>query len=241
MNCSIIQIDKQTWRFEESGVRFFLLTGTQRALLIDSGMEVHNARELAESLTELPVSLLNTHGDGDHTGSNHEFNTVYMNPAEMVNYAKDGKTCGLNPVWDGDCIQLGERELEAVTIPGHTPGSIALLDKERRVLFSGDTVQDGNIFMFGPMRNIPAFYHSLRRLKALEDKFDIIYPSHGTFPVNKDLIEDMIAGVERLERGELKPYSAEFRGRPLQRYSIGRASLLCDMEYGQDSCRAGKI
>ncbi len=63
MEYQIIQINSNTWRIEDGGVRFFLLTGTEKALLIDSGMMVNNAKEIAESLTDLPVSLLNTHAD----------------------------------------------------------------------------------------------------------------------------------------------------------------------------------
>lgn len=51
MDYQIIQINENSWRIEDHGVRFFLLTGTERALLVDSGMQVHNAREIAESLT----------------------------------------------------------------------------------------------------------------------------------------------------------------------------------------------
>lgn len=46
----IIQMDENTWRIEEKGVRFFLLTGDERALLSDSGMGVKNAREVARFL-----------------------------------------------------------------------------------------------------------------------------------------------------------------------------------------------
>ncbi|MBQ0167689.1 MAG: hypothetical protein KBT02_11340 [Treponema sp.] len=42
----IIKINENTWRIEDQGVRFFLLTGSERALLIDSGMNVHNARDI---------------------------------------------------------------------------------------------------------------------------------------------------------------------------------------------------
>ena len=45
MNCEIIKINDNTWRIEDGGVRFFLLTGTQKALLVDSGMNVHNAKD----------------------------------------------------------------------------------------------------------------------------------------------------------------------------------------------------
>ena len=85
MEYQIIQINKNTWRIEEEGVRFFLLTGTEKALLIDSGMAVHNAKDIAETLTDLPVSLLNTHADMDHIGSNGQFASFYMHPAEEQN------------------------------------------------------------------------------------------------------------------------------------------------------------
>ena len=75
----IIKINENTWRIEDSGVRFFLLAGAKKALLIDSGMQVHNAKEIAEDLVDLPVELLNTHGDIDHVGSNAEFDHFYMN------------------------------------------------------------------------------------------------------------------------------------------------------------------
>ena len=78
MSCDIIQMRENTWRIEDGGVRFFLLAGTEKALLIDSGMNVDNAREIAAGLTALPVSLLNTHADRDHIGSNQQFDAFYM-------------------------------------------------------------------------------------------------------------------------------------------------------------------
>ena len=45
----IIQINNHTWRIEdEYAVRFFLLEGEKKALLIDSGMEIHNAKEICD-------------------------------------------------------------------------------------------------------------------------------------------------------------------------------------------------
>lgn len=67
----IIQINDTAWRIEDNGVRFFLLTGTEKALLIDSGMNTPNAKQIAESITKLPIMLLNTHADPDHiSGTN---------------------------------------------------------------------------------------------------------------------------------------------------------------------------
>lgn len=126
-----------TYCFDEGGVRFFLLNGEEKSLLIDSGMKTKNARDIVNEYTDKEIILINTHTDMDHTGSNAQFTTAYMNPSECVNYKGD-----ITPVWDGDISNLGNREIQVIHIPGHTPGSIALLDIKARTLFSGDSIQE---------------------------------------------------------------------------------------------------
>ncbi len=183
-----IKINETTYRYEDKGVRFFLLMGTEYALLIDSGMQVHNAKELANELTSLPIKLFNTHTDPDHIGSNDEFDTVMMNPAELVNYRKPHSSQTIIPVYDGDIIDVGDRPLKAIALPGHTPGSTALLDVKSGMLFSGDPIQDGKIFMFGSMRELSAYILSLKRLLKFKEEIKEIYPCHGTCPIDISVI-----------------------------------------------------
>lgn len=225
----IIKMSDNTWRIEDEGVRFFLLAGEEKALLIDSGMQIHNAKEIAEGLVSLPIELLNTHADRDHVASNDEFEWFYMNPAEASNYYNTQKKTGqFRPVENGDVIDLGNRRLEIIAIPGHTPGSIAILDVNNRVLFSGDTVQDGTIFMFGVQREFHGYIHSLKKLEALSDRFDVIYPSHGTIPVAADLIPDLQKAALTILAGEAEGLDAEFHGMKLKRYNMGCAGFLGD-------------
>ena len=184
---NIIQMRENTWRIEDGGVRFFLLAGTERALLIDSGMNVDNARDIAAGLTGLPLSLLNTHADRDHIGSNEQFEAFYMHPAEEPVYRRSGKSGTILPVVDGDVLDLGGRALRIIHLPGHTPGSIAVLDVQNRALISGDPIQaNGHIFMFGSHRDLEAYVRSLERLETLRDQFDEIWPSHGDIPIGQD-------------------------------------------------------
>ena len=81
----IFPINENTWRIQEDMVRSFLLTGTKEALLIDSGFHVKSMKAVVESLTSLPVKLLNTHADRDHVGGNNEFGKFYMSMAEASN------------------------------------------------------------------------------------------------------------------------------------------------------------
>ncbi len=54
----------------------FLLVGEERALLVDSGNGIGNIREICRELTDLPVSLVNTHSHYDHIGGNYLFDDV---------------------------------------------------------------------------------------------------------------------------------------------------------------------
>ena len=229
MENQVIRINSQTWRIEEEGVRFFLLTGTKRALLVDSGMKTRNAKEIAQSLTDLPVELINTHSDIDHLGSNDEFPFAYMNPAEYAQFHKaQARTQTLLPVWDGDEIDLGERILTVIALPGHTVGSIALLDNKYRALISGDPIQDGRIFMFGEYRDMHAYLDSLKKLERFKDRFDEIYPSHGSFPLKPDIIASLLEGAQNITAGTATYKAVEFMGKNIWVYNVGAASFLCD-------------
>lgn len=229
MGCEIIQINGSTWRIEDGGVRFFLLTGTEQALLIDSGMNVHNARDIAAGLTALPVSLLNTHADRDHIGSNEQFAEFYMHPAEEPLYRRSGKPGTILPVREGDVLDLGGRELRIIELSGHTPGSIAVLDVNSRVLISGDPIQrHGRIFMFGSHRDMAAYIRSLEHLEAYLDQFDEIWPSHAALPVPPETVRQLHDGAQAVLKGEIPGTAAQMFGTPITEYDLGFCILLCD-------------
>ena len=227
----ILKIDEQTIVFDEGGVRFFLLSGTEKALLIDSGMATRNADELAREQTDLPLELLITHADRDHIGSNDAFPWFYMHPSEASNYynGNQGKAPFV-PVWEGDVLDLGDRPLEIIHLPGHTPGSIAVLDRKNRRIFTGDPVQDGRIFMFGVQREMHAYRESLLRLEARKDEFDEIFPSHGTCPVGTDLIMKLYEASGKILDGTAGGKTAEMHGIPVRLVDFGFASFLCPPE-----------
>ncbi len=225
----IFPIDDNTWRIQEDMVRCFLLAGTKEALLIDSGFHVHTMKEIAGRLTHLPVKLLNTHADRDHIGSNNEFETFYMSLAEASNYYHgENRTGTIVPVEHGDKLDLGDRVLEIIGLPGHTPGSIAVLDVKNRVLISGDPIQDGGIYMFGVQRELHAYVQSLKRLEVCRDRFDTIFPAHGSFPVSPDLIVPLYTGVERILAGQVPGADDTRNGTPIKKYDIGVATILGD-------------
>ena len=229
MNCEIIPINENSWRIEDSGVRCFLLTGSEKALLIDSGRELHTARDIAESLTDLPVMLLNTHADGDHTGSNEQFESFYMHPDEEAHFRRGGRGGTIIPVREGDILDLGGREFRIIDLPGHTPGSIAVLDVGNRVLISGDPVQEhGRIFMFGAHRNMENYIRSLEHLETFTAEFDEIWPSHADIPISPALIRKLHDGALDVLDGKVAGSPVEVHGNQVIAYDLGFCTLLCD-------------
>lgn len=95
------------------------------------------------------------------------------------------------PLWEGEHLRCGGFDLEVVLIPGHTPGSIALLDEKKRLLISGDSVQSGTVYLFGQGRNLPAYRASLDKLAALSYRFDWVLPSHGEALIPASALRDV--------------------------------------------------
>ncbi len=58
------------------GVTSFLVTGSNGAVLFDSGLGVAAIRDVVRRLTPLPVTVVNSHTHFDHVGSNREFEDV---------------------------------------------------------------------------------------------------------------------------------------------------------------------
>ena len=224
------RIDSSTWHLEDVFVRCFLLEGKDKALLIDSGVSGDEARAVAEELTTLPITLINTHADRDHIAGNCRFPYALMHPAECTNYYNIGGGSGkIVPVEDGEIIDLGERKLEVILIPGHTPGSIALLDRSRGQLFPGDSVQDGDIYLFGPMRDMHAYILSLEKLSARKDSFSMIYPSHGSLPLERGFLASLLEKAELAASGKLHAEPCTLPdGRMAVRLDAGIAGFLVE-------------
>lgn len=228
----IISIDNKTWRIEDDGVRFFVLLGKEKALMIDSGMNTPNALDLVRSIKEIPsdfsIELLNTHADPDHISGNDCFDKYYMSPNEKDNLKAHGKNGMIIPVKSGDIIDLGERPLEIIDNPGHTPGSIAVLDILDRTLYSGDAVQNSRIFMFGERRDINLYVQSLVSLKSYSSRFDKIFPSHGDIPIAPGMIDKLIEGATEIAAQKASGKAVNVFGNQVTLYQFDYAGFLCE-------------
>ncbi|NMO53755.1 MBL fold metallo-hydrolase [Actinoplanes sp. TBRC 11911] len=78
---------------------------------------------------------------------------------------------------DGDRIDLGGRELTVLHLPGHTPGSIALLEERTGTLYSGDIIYDGGLIDDLPNSDVADYRRTMEFLTGLD--VAVVHPGHG--------------------------------------------------------------
>lgn len=223
----IIDFAPGFWIIEDGGVRCFLIEGEESSMLVDTGFGSGDLLAACRALTDKHIFVVHTHADGDHIGCDAQFNEIYMHPAEFDHYSvKTGKQPeNIKPLWQGQLFDMGKYRFKSVHIPGHTPGSVVLLDRANRILIGGDSVQRGAIYMFGPGRSMPAFIASLEKLRTLVPQFDVVLPSHGPLEVKADVVNELIEGAGEYLAGKLTSRGAP-NGLPCMLYEYKGVSFL---------------
>jgi hydroxyacylglutathione hydrolase len=229
---SVMKFAEQFYVIDEGGVRCFLITGEEHALLIDTGFGGGDLKAQVAELTGLPVRVVQTHTDGDHIGSSGQFADILMHPAEFAYFKQNGNTHpGLKAIWDGDWLACGPYTFQVILIPGHTPGSIALLEEQQRWLIGGDSIQAGPAFMFGEGRSMAAYAASMRKLDGMRPAFDHVLASHGPLCLPADILPELVEGAELQLAGRLEGKNPQLDLPHLpscRLYSHKRAMFLCE-------------
>lgn len=219
-------------QFEE--VISYLIVGRERALLFDTGMGIASIRKVVSALTSLPVIVLNSHTHPDHIGGNHEFeilavdtnftrtNSAGSRDPEMKAWVKRPNICGTLPsgfnpdtyaiapfrvnsfISDGETIDLGDRKLQILVTPGHTPDSLCLLDAANKLLFTGDTFYLGPIYLYSPETNLQSYQNSVMRLAKLSNRIDLLLPAHNVPIASPAYLQKLQDAVEDMKNGKAK-------------------------------------
>ena len=217
----------------------YLILGTDRALLFDTGMGISNIQAVASGLTKLPVSVVNSHTHNDHVGDNWRFSDVYGMDTDFTRANARGskqdaqeelapeELCGALPAgfdakayatkpfhithWlhDGDRIDLGGRTLKVIGTPGHTPDAIALLDEKNGLLFTGDSFYLGPIYLYRPETDLDAYVASMQKLAALAVHLQLLLPAHNTPATDPSYLPKVVTAIQKVQRGEVKPVAKD--------------------------------
>lgn len=82
-------------------------------------------------------------------------------------------------VTEGDIIDIGGRKLEILVTPGHAPDSICLIDRENRLLFTGDTFYLAPLYTHLEGSDFDDYSETAARLASLAPAIDSALTSHN--------------------------------------------------------------
>lgn len=213
MNTTIIDYGNGIYAIDQQMVRAFVIVGKDKTVLLDTGAIKVDILSFIKEITELPVQVILTHGDRDHITNLSDFKSAWINEPDIavVRSHEEYDQVELFSLQENEVIDLGGKRLKVLFTPGHTWGSICLLDEENKILFSGDTVSYGPIFMFGMVRDLDQYQDSLMKLKAMKEAgvFTTVYCCHNSCPVPADLVDDLIGCVEGIKDGSIERKPAQ--------------------------------
>lgn len=129
--------------------------------------------------------------------------------SERAPSSSDEIKSAIKPIADGYIFDLGERHIEVITTPGHTPGEIVLLDREQKLLFTGDNNNYLAWLHLNHSLALSVYLKSLEKLAARSGEFATVMPAHGPL-IRGDIIGEQIACVKGILDGSLerKPYES---------------------------------
>src|SRR2546427_10057646 len=210
----------------------YLTVGHKQAVLFDTGMGIANIRNVTTQLTSRPVVVVNSHTHDDHVGGNWQFTFVYGMDTEFTRTNARGsredaqaeitpdQICGNLPkgfeartyatkpwkisrtIGDGFKINLGGRTLEILSVPGHTPDAIALLDRENGLLFTGDTYYPAPIWLFRPETDLDAYEASVKKLATLAPQLKLVLGAHNVPVANPDVLPKLVTAFQTVRAGK---------------------------------------
>lgn len=232
------EVCKDTYAFLEScheeEVISYLVIGTEKAALIDTGMGIVDLKPEIDRFCELPIVVVNTHSHVDHMGSNHQFMDIgafdhpfeidriesgythqecmaFMLPGSYINLPRSFnlEKYRIKPspltrkLQHLDTISLGKRSLTVYHTPGHSPGSICLLEEPNKLLFTGDTVYPGTLIMNLLESDLQSYLNSLKQLAELRDTVNQLCPAHNEAIAHAALLVSVLHAVELAASGKI--------------------------------------
>lgn len=193
-----------------------------------------NLRQVVEGLTDKSVDCILTHGHPDHAGAAPLFDKVYMNEGDVpllpvslsperrlgdvehsthndpeimafcrANYV-DCSEFSFENFENGHIFDLGGVTLEAVHVPGHTAGSMALLNRKENYVLLGDAVNPRTALVasFGDGSVLRRYRDGIQYLCANINEETRVYTGHSVTPLDHAILYDMAQAAQEVIDGK---------------------------------------
>ncbi len=216
----------------------YLLNGSKHSLLIDTGLGICDIRKKVTELTDKPIIAVATHVHWDHLGGHKYFPNFYAHEAELnwlngefplsmeqikemvidrcdlpegfdVNNYEFFQGTPTKLLQDNDVIDIGNRSVQILHTPGHSPGHMCFWEKDTGFLFTGDLVYKDTLFAYFPSTDPEAYLNSLERLSMLP--VNSVFPGHHSLNIQPEILTRMRDAFQQLKvDGKLQHGSGTF-------------------------------
>lgn len=200
------------------GVCMTLLVGERSALLVDTGYGVEDVHAYVRTLTELPLTVLITHGHHDHALGARWFEHTLMFAEDRADFAiytgadmrqrvyQQARAKGL-PVDDHflndsismplplseQTVDLGGMRVQVIRCPGHTPGSAVVYLPDQRLLLTADDWNPCTWLFFPAALGAQCYRANVRKLQPLP--FTHVLCSHQPRLFERSMLDDFLNGL----------------------------------------------
>ena len=224
--------------FDISKTIIYLIEGSERALVIDTGSGIGDLKTYIDTLTKLPVTVCVTHGHVDHASGAGWFEEVYLSEKDWAvakehcvneikagytesiigdeikeigkeHYSPDGKYINIE---EGHIFDLGGITVEMLSGRGHTEGMLCPLIREDRIIIFGDACNKATFLFTDFSTTILEYAKTLAYLKSREGEWDRVLLSHGSGDVPKCVLDDNIELCQLILDGEADDVPFDFLG-----------------------------
>lgn len=127
-----------------------------------------------------------------------------MEKQGFMNEEERQKKQTVNKLQGKEIFELGNRQVEVIPCPGHTKGSIMLLDKSHRLLFTADSCCStyGVLLMYPGATSVEEYYDALQKIWKRREDYDRLYPGHHIYPLEMKYLEDFISCCRNVIEGQ---------------------------------------
>ena len=180
----------------------YLIEGTQKALLFDSGTGTRNIAPVIDHLTRKPLTVLPSHLHFDHVGNLDKFPTIALADLPVLRALDHNGIIREDPdlflgSWEnqtwprfsascwfeiGARIDLGGRSLEVLYTPGHSPDSITLCLQPDNILLVADFIYPGALYAQLPSSNLADYLSSAEFILTHCATPTRLFSAHGADP-----------------------------------------------------------
>ena len=213
------------------GVHMTLLAGSERALLFDTGYGVADVKAYIQSITSLPLTVILSHGHHDHalgamwfdetlmletdrdvfteyTGSRERERIIAraeMNPLQAEKYRNAEIPLPKSLRESG--FDLGSLTAVPISVPGHTPGSLAILVPERELLLLGDSWNPQTWIFFPEALPVETYAQSFKKL--MTQPFSAALAPHAAEPLTCENLQRYAEGLTDKGFASAKPFTIQ--------------------------------